>query len=491
MRGQGIVSGLKSEVAELAGIPGAAVTKAKKLGKARPMLQSAVRPLLTGKVEDWRSEYAYSVGLQAFIYGFPYIYNAQVRHKWVTQPRNPKFVPYAAVNEFWHASQLMDATYRDGGCPNNDTLYSIAWLDLGEEPIILSHPDMGDRYFTFELMGVGSDNIDYIGQRTTGSKAASFAIVGPGFDGELPDDVDQSRAHSPSRTVLVMGRTLVDNDPDDVAEVKKLQEQYLLTPLSEWGKKNPNRAENRDVLVPIEPEEDPLGPFKTLNAMLEENPPPAHHEVLMRQFAHVGIGPGLDLDEQPEAVKQGLIRAELIGMALLKQQFLSGDWATSSTDGAIRRPRSVATATTSCCARPTSRWPGSCATTPTRASTWSTSTTQTARSYKAERRYRIHFDADNMPPVDSFWSLGMYGTDLNLVANPIDRYSIGDRTAGLKNGCRRRADDLAAVRVAGRRRGGELAAVANRGRVVRDPAHVPAAARGDRRDMGVPADRAA
>ena len=310
------MSRVRSEIASLAKLPGAAVTKAKKLGKAKPMLQSAVRPLLTGKVEDWRSEYAYSVGLQAFIYGFPYIYNAQVRHKWVTQPRNPKFVPYAAVNEFWHAAQLMDATYRDGGCPNNDTLYSIAWLDLGEEPIILSHPDMGERYFTFELMGVGSDNIDYIGQRTTGSKAASFAIVGPGFDGELPDDVDQSRAHSPSRTVLVMGRTLVDNDPDDVAEVKKLQEQYLLTPLSEWGKQNPNRAGDRDVLVPIEPEQDPIGPFKTLNAMLEENPPPAHHEVLMRQFAHVGIGPGLDLDEQPEAVKQGLVRAELIGMAL-------------------------------------------------------------------------------------------------------------------------------------------------------------------------------
>ena len=150
------------------------MTKAKKLGKAKPMLQSAVRPLLTGEVEDWRSEYAYSVGLQAFIYGFPYIYNAQVRHKWVTQPRNPQFVPYAAVNEFWHAAQLMDATYRDGGCPNNDTLYSIAWLDIGEEPIILSHPDMGERYFTFELMGVGSDNIDYIGQRTTGSKAAKL-----------------------------------------------------------------------------------------------------------------------------------------------------------------------------------------------------------------------------------------------------------------------------------------------------------------------------
>ena len=58
-----------------------ALERAHKLAKARPMFRSAVRPLLTGKVEDWHGEYAYSLGLQAFIYGFPYIYNAQLRHK--------------------------------------------------------------------------------------------------------------------------------------------------------------------------------------------------------------------------------------------------------------------------------------------------------------------------------------------------------------------------------------------------------------------------
>lgn len=426
------MSGIRSEIAGLAKLPGAAVTKARKVGKAKPMLQSAVRPLLTGKVEDWRSEYAYSAGLQAFIYGFPYIYNAQVRHKWVTQPRNPKFVPYAAVNEFWHASQLMDATYRDGGCPNNDTLYSIAWLDLGPEPIILSHPEMGDRYFTFELMGVASDNIDYIGQRTTGSEAGNFAIVGPRWEGDLPEDVDQSRAHSPSRTVLVMGRTLVDNDPDDVAEVKKLQEQYLLTPLSEWGKENPNRSGHRDVLEPIEPEDDPIGPFKTLNAMLAENPPPAHHEVLMEQFAHVGIGPGLDLEEQPEAVKQGLVRAELIGMALLKQQFLSGDWA-HIVHGWRYPPPEIGRYGDDFLLRAADQsMAGIMCNDPDEGVYLVNFNDEDGEKYKAEHRYRIHFDADNMPPVDSFWSLGMYGTDLNLVANPIDRYSIGDRTSGLK-----------------------------------------------------------
>jgi Protein of unknown function (DUF1254) len=120
---------------------------------------------------DWKAEYAYTTGMQAFIYGFPYMYNAQLRHDWVTNKRDPDVVPYAAVDHFWHAARLIDASYRDGGCPNNDTLYSLAWLDLGEEPVILSHPDMGDRYFTFELMGFTSDTYDYVGQRTTGKDA--------------------------------------------------------------------------------------------------------------------------------------------------------------------------------------------------------------------------------------------------------------------------------------------------------------------------------
>jgi hypothetical protein len=148
----------------------------------------------------------------------------------VTQPRYPANSPYAAVNYFWHARHLTDASYRDGGSPNNDTLYSTAWVDVTKEPVILTVPDMGDRYYTFEIGGMDSDNFAYIGKRTTGSKAGSYAIVGPDWKGKLPADV---KALDPSRTpwVLILGRTLV-NGPSDVTTVNKLQDEYRLTPLS-------------------------------------------------------------------------------------------------------------------------------------------------------------------------------------------------------------------------------------------------------------------
>jgi hypothetical protein len=153
------------------------------------MSQPQQTPDATGPGQDWRTEYASAAGVLAFIYGFPYIHNAKLRHDWVTQARDPDVTPYAAVNHFWHASRRLDATYWDGGCPNNDTLYSVAWLDLRDEPVILSHPDMADRYFTFELTGFSSDNFAHVGQRTTGTKAGHFAICGPGWRGDLPPEV--------------------------------------------------------------------------------------------------------------------------------------------------------------------------------------------------------------------------------------------------------------------------------------------------------------
>ena len=248
-------------------------------------------------VFDWQAEYAYCLAIQALIYGFPYVYGAQTRYKWVAQaPSDLEVIPHPAVNRFWHAARVTAATWRDGGCPNNDTLYSISWVDLSQEPVILSHPDMGDRYFTFQLAAMTSDNFGYVGRRTTGSKAGHFALTGRGWNGDLPDGVRRFEP-SPIPWILVGGRTLVDGAAD-VPNVRAIQQQYALTPLSLWGSGR-EVPEQRDVLKPVEVTKDPLGPWKTLNAMLVENPPSPEHAILLKQFATIGIGPGLDVTPSP------------------------------------------------------------------------------------------------------------------------------------------------------------------------------------------------
>jgi hypothetical protein len=367
--------------------------------------------------------------LQAFIYGFPYIYNAKIRRDWVTQSRDPEAIPYAAVNHFWHASHLMDATYRDGGCPNNDTLYSMAWLDLSEEPIILSHPAMGDRYFTFELMAFTSDNIDYVGQRTTGSKAGHFAITGPGWKGQLPAGMKKTKP-APTPWVLVLGRTLTDGGPD-LADVHGLQAQYRLTPLSLWG--TPKAApERRDVYAPAEPPADPLAPWKTLNAMLAENPPPARHAVVLSQFARVGIGPGLDVEAQPDDVRLGLTRAAAIGMGLLKQQFFSGDWATVVNGWRYPPPEEGRFGDDFLQRAADQSLAGITANDPAESVYLVNFNDADGAKLSPQHRYRLRFDGHSLPPVEAFWSLAAYTAgDLNLIPNQAHRYSVGDRTPGL------------------------------------------------------------
>jgi hypothetical protein len=410
--------------------PDAVVEKARKFRLAAPLLRDAVSPLLTGRIDDWHTEFAYSTGLQAFIYGFPYIYNAKLRHDWVTQSRDPSVIPYAAVNHFWHASRLLDATYRDGGCPNTDTLYSVAWLDVSSEPVVLSHPDMGERYFAFELSSFTSDNFDYVGQRTTGTAAGQFAITGPGWEGDLPEGINALEG-SPTPWVFVLGRTLVDG-PDDIADVRSLQADYRLVPLSLWGKDRATLPERRGVHAPGDAAKDPLAPWSTLNAMLAENPPPAHHKLLLDQFARIGIGPGLDVETQPDAVKRGLMRAAFIGQRLLRAQFLSGDWADVVSGWRYPPPQEGRFGDDYLQRAADQSLAGIVANDPAEAVYLVNLSDADGTPLAPDGRYELRFDASGPPPVDAFWSLSAYtAADMNLIANPADRYSIGDRTTGL------------------------------------------------------------
>jgi hypothetical protein len=165
--------------------------------------------------------------------------------------------------------------------------------------------------------------------------------------------------------------------------------------------------------------------------MLEENPPPAHHDLVLSQFAQIGIGAGLDVDAQPDAVKQGLIRAEVLGMALLKQQFLSGDWATI-INGWRYPPTAIGRYGDDFLLRAADQsLAGIACNDPAEAVYLVNFTDGDERKFDGGGRYELRFAADSMPPADSFWSLAMYGSDLNLVANPIGRYSIRDTAAGL------------------------------------------------------------
>jgi hypothetical protein len=157
-----------------------------------------------------------------------------------------------------------------------------------------------------------------------------------------------------------------------------------------------------------------------------EDPPPPEHAVVLRQLADIGIGPGLDVEAQPAVVKEALARAAAAGAALVRQQFVSGDWA-SMVNGWRYPPPKVGRfgddflkrAADQCLA-------GIAANDPAESVYLLNFQDADGVPFAPKACYELHFGADELPPVGAFWSLAVYtAADLNLIPNPVDRYSIG------------------------------------------------------------------
>src|SRR5271155_5233187 len=150
---------------------------------------------------NWRQQNAYTLGVQAYLYAFPWAYMPNAR--WLRTEAIER-----QADRFDHIRHLEDAKHLSGGAPNNDTLYSRAWVYLKNEPVILTVPAIADRYYTMEITDFMGDNFAYVGTRATGTKAGSYAIVWPDWKGKLPEGVQLLPASStPWATIL--GRTYV------------------------------------------------------------------------------------------------------------------------------------------------------------------------------------------------------------------------------------------------------------------------------------------
>ena len=381
---------------------------------------------------SWQEQYAYSMGMAAYPYTLPYLFNSQLRWMWTNLKRDPDRFPYAAINHFYHAPKLTDASYRDGGGPNNDTVYSAAWIHV-TEPIILSHPDMGERNFSFHFTEFTSDLIDVVSQRATGAAEGHFAMVPQGFEGQLPPGVRKlNTATTP--WILLLGRTMV-NGTQDMSNVAALQKQFLLTPLSSWGKPVDSLPASRDVWAPYKNKQDPLASWRTINRAMTENPPPKSEAALLSFLAQVHIGPGQELDTLDDDSKRGLTRAARDGhkMAVRARSDLPGG---TTVNGWRRSPDSTGSMGQAGLYFERGimqSFKGISPNFPKEGRYFNRSKSAEGTLMDASQfDYRLTFPAGKLPPVDAFWSITMYGLDANLVDNPINRYSIGNRSSDLK-----------------------------------------------------------
>ncbi len=379
---------------------------------------------------DGRAEAASSVsaaqasalGQQAYLYGFPLLEFLRVRST-QTSVRCPDHQGDAPVNSFSNANQFANPSERTIVAPNVDTLYSIAHLDLGSGPVVLSHPTMGHRYFVFQLLDPYTNVIGYVGSRTTGSRAGRFAITWVKHQGPRVPGVRV--IHSAYRRVWVIGRTLAGGRADQ-RRAFELMRQYTLTPPG-----GPRRfaAGCRPGAPRAAATPSGLAFLDLLGQALRENPPPGRDRPLLTQLARVGVGPGLRPQAAglPAATLDALVASvtataktlpSIVRTTVIRQAATHGGWnipaaniGNYGTDYLYRA--GVAEA-------------GLGANTPAEAVYPTAYTDSSGQTLDGHLAYRLVFAPGQLPPARAFWSLTLYDGNGYLVANPAHRYAIGD-----------------------------------------------------------------
>ena len=162
---------------------------------------------------------------QAYVYGFPLVFNLDQVTRYVTEGVGAN--PAAAFNTFSHARTL--AGPEDTFVTiNNDTVYSMAQLDLSVGPVALHVPDTGGRYYVLQFVDAWTNNFAYVGHRATGTGEGDFLLVPPGWEGQAP--ADHTVIRFPTTVASIVGRWSVAGD-DDLPAAHELQDATTLTPL--------------------------------------------------------------------------------------------------------------------------------------------------------------------------------------------------------------------------------------------------------------------
>lgn len=368
---------------------------------------------------------ALAVGQAAHEYGFPLLEFLRVRRE-MTSVRCPDERGNAPVNAFSNVPVFADASARTVVAPNTDTLYSIAHLDLGKGPIVLRHPAMGTRYFSFAMLDPYTNVIATPGTREDGGRAGRILVRWAQKPGKVGRRTFTRVVTSPHRRVWIIGRTLA-TDRADQARAFALMQRYRLSRLDGTARRFATDCRPGDPGRFPTPT-DGGGFVAALNRAMEESPPPDRDRPLLRRLAPYGIGPG----RSPEAAKlDPATRAalfagiELSARTLTSTSRLDALLAAQRTDGWYTPPANTGAFGTAYRDRALIAALGLGANTPEEATYPAGVTDGLGLPFLGLNRYRLTFTPDRIPPARFFWSLTMYDADGYLVDNPDDLYSIG------------------------------------------------------------------
>ncbi len=382
-------------------------------------------------------ETALSAAVDAYIYSYPLaIMDTTRRQLTNVAAAGATRAPMGQLRRFRTYPAVDDHSVP---APNADTLYTDAWLDVSTEPMVLSTPDMGDRYFMMPMLSGWTNVFQSPGTRTTGQKAQTYAITGPGWSGALPAGVAEYK--SPTGIVWMLGRIYCTGTPEDYAKVHALQDQISLVPLSQFGKPFSPPLANVDPKVDLRtPPVDQVNAlsahdyFSYVAELMKTNPPLPQDAPILARMVSIGLTPGRDFDPSKlSADATALDAVPKMALQRLLERFKKESQAT--INGWIYLGPAVGSWGTDYVLRALCNMLGPGWNVPADAVYPTSEKARDGKNYDGNNKYVLRFEKGEMPPVNDrgFWSLTMYDANRFFVPNALNRYTLSQRDQFITN----------------------------------------------------------
>ena len=384
-----------------------------------------VRSAVTRAANSISEHEARAISLAAYVYFYPLV-TMELTRKQLTNVAKPEGI-HGPMNSFVSLTAFPPADMKAVVRPNFDTLYSSAWLDLTEDPMVVSVPDTNGRYYLMPMLDMWTDVFASPGWRTTGTQAGDYAVVPPGWSGSLP--VSVARIDAPTPYVWIIGRTKTDG-PADYGAVHAVQAGLKITPLSRWG------MAGEPAVGIVDPDVDMKTPpkiavdrmagaefFAYAAEIFKLQPPHITDQPIVAQMRRIGIerGQSFDIDTLDPVVRTALVAApkgalELMAWKVRTIARVENGWSmntdTMGVYGNYYLKRAMVAQL------------GLGANLPEDAIYPLNLADSTGESLVGENAYVLHFEKGSAPPVSAFWSITLYDTDGFQVANSLSQFAL-------------------------------------------------------------------
>jgi hypothetical protein len=390
-------------------------------------MQETAPATATMTSEKAREENAYSLGIQACLWGTPLL---EYGH---TAPRTLQ-VGGVYINDLRKFADLKTAKDRFIVTPNNVTIDAYGHIDVTREPLVVFVPKLSaPRWYIVQIGDMFDEIIHNVGG-IKGEQPGVYIITGPDFAGQIPGDMIQVKSRTRQSA---LGVRIFVNGVADLPNACEAQSGFQAMPLSaylQYGLAWKRPAERPSLAAYPGTAPEDIRPFDELGHWMQIQLPVSadSDDTLVASFHQIGLSAskGFEWQGLDDPTRRGLARALKTAEQIIDHKWQSAGETTNGWKYTFAGGRAgydpglrAALAKYELGAQLSDQviYPN-------------TSVDDKGQPLNGSNKYVLHFEAGKLPPVIVFWNMAMYASDMLFVENDFGRYSFGSTTDGMKKG---------------------------------------------------------